>query len=376
MIYLDNAATTYPKPEVVYKELDRANRNAFNTGRGSYKVARDASIIKENVRKKILELNNINNANVVYTNSATNALNDLIFGIELYKGDCVYVSPFEHNSIIRPLEELKRERQINVKLLPFDKKTWELDIEKTKDLFVLDKPSAIFISQVSNVTGYILPYNKIFELAEQYNSINILDASQGYGIVKISDYKNINYIVFAGHKSLYASFGIAGYLKLKNDELKPHIFGGTGSDTMNPNMPKIFPDGFEAGSPNIVAISSLNVSIDWLNEVDIYMHEKKLTDYLIRELSKLKEINVFIPEDISKIFGVVSFNVNNYTSEDVGKILDEEFDICVRTGYHCAPLIHEFIGSIESGGTVRVGLNYFNTKEDIDTLIKAIKSLL
>ena len=138
----------------------------------------------------------------------------------------------------------------------------------------------------------------------------------------------------------------------------------------------MFPDGFEAGSPNIVAISSLNVSIDWLNEVDIYTHEKKLTDYLIRELSKLKEINVFIPEDISKIFGVVSFNVNNYTSEDVGKILDEEFDIFVRTGYHCAPLIHEFIGSIESGGTVRVGLNYFNTKEDIDILIKAIKSLL
>lgn len=375
MIYLDNAATTYPKPEIVYKELDIVNRNAFNTGRGSYRVAREASIVKENVREKLLNLNNINNANVIYTSSATNALNNLIFGIELNKGDCVYISPFEHNSIIRPLEELKKQKDILIKILPFDKKTWKLDVEKTKDLFVLNKPSAIFVSQVSNVTGYILPYNEIFNLGEKYNSINILDASQGYGIVKIKDYENINYIVFAGHKSLYASFGIAGYVKLKNDKIKPYIFGGTGSDTMNPNMPNSIPERYEAGSPNIVAISSLNVSIDWLNSVDIFKHEKELTDYLIQQLLEIKNVNVFIPEDISNIFGIISFSVNDYESEDIGKILDEEFEICVRTGYHCAPLVHDFIGSIESGGTVRVGLNYFNTKEDIDTLVKAIKSL-
>lgn len=375
MIYLDNAATTYPKPEIVYKELDIVNRNAFNTGRGSYRVAREASIVKENVREKLLNLNNINNANVIYTSSATNALNNLIFGIELNKGDCVYITPFEHNSIIRPLEELKKQKDILIKILPFDKKTWKLDVEKTKDLFVLNKPSAIFVSQVSNVTGYILPYNEIFNLGEKYNSINILDASQGYGIVKIKDYENINYIVFAGHKSLYASFGIAGYVKLKNDKIKPYIFGGTGSDTMNPNMPNSIPERYEAGSPNIVAISSLNVSIDWLNSVDIFKHEKELTDYLIQQLLEIKNVNVFIPEDISNIFGIISFSVNDYESEDIGKILDEEFEICVRTGYHCAPLVHDFIGSIESGGTVRVGLNYFNTKEDIDTLVKAIKSL-
>ena len=375
MIYLDNAATTYPKPEVVYKELDKANRNAFNTGRGSYKVARDASNIKENVRSKLLKLNNISNANVVYTNSATTALNDLIFGINLNQGDCVYISPFEHNSIIRPLEVLKEEKQIDVKILPFDKETWTLDIEKTKDLFVLDRPAAIFISQVSNVTGYILPYNQVFELSSKYNSINVLDSSQGYGIVKIDDYENINYIVFAGHKSLYASFGIAGYIKLKDDELRPRIFGGTGSDTMNPKMPKGFPDGYEAGSPNIVAISSLNASIDWLDQTNIYAHEKELTDYLINKLKELKNVQVYIPQDITNIFGVVSFSVKDYISEDIGKILDEEFDICVRTGFHCAPLIHEFINSVEHGGTVRVGLNYFNTKDDINALINAIKSL-
>lgn len=374
MIYLDNAATTYPKPECVYLALDKANRNAFNTGRGSYKTAREASNIKDNVRKKILQLNNIKNANVIYTNSATNALNDIIFGLDLNKGDYVYITPFEHNSIVRPLEELKRRKGIIIEIIPFDKKTWEIDIEKTNDMFVLHKPSAIFVSQISNVTGYEIPYNVIFELADKYNSINILDASQGYGIVKINNYSKINYIVFAGHKSLYGSFGIAGYIKLKSDKLKPNIFGGTGSDTMNPNMPENIPDGYEAGSPNIVAISSLNASIDWLNQVNIYEHEKKLTDYLIEKIKVINKIKIYVPDEIKNIFGVVSFSMNGYSSEDVGKILDEEYDICVRTGFHCAPLIHDFIGSIESKGTIRIGLNYFNTKKDIDILIEALKT--
>jgi len=374
LIYLDNAATTYPKPECVYLALDKANRNAFNTGRGSYKTAREASNIKDNVRKKILQLNNIKNANVIYTNSATNALNDIIFGLNLNRGDYVYITPFEHNSIVRPLEELKRRKGIIVETIPFDKKTWKIDIEKTNDMFVLHKPSAIFVSQISNVTGYEIPYNVIFGLADKYNSTNILDASQGYGIVKINNYSKINYIVFAGHKSLYGSFGIAGYIKLKSDKLKPNIFGGTGSDTMNPNMPENIPDGYEAGSPNIVAISSLNASIDWLNEVNIYEHEKKLTDYLIEKMKLINKIKIYVPDGIKNIFGVVSFSMNGYSSEDVGKILDEEYDICVRTGFHCAPLIHDFIGSIESKGTIRIGFNYFNTKKDIDILIEALKT--
>lgn len=375
MIYLDNAATTFPKPEQVYVALDKANRLAVNTGRGSYKCAREASEIKESVRKKILKLNNVNNGNVVYTSSATVALNDLIFGIELKENDYVYISPFEHNSIIRPLEELRKRKKINIEILPFDKDTWEPDYEKINDIFAIHHPASILLSQVSNVTGYVLPYKEIFELSKKYNSINILDASQGFGIVPITNKDNINYIVFAGHKSLYASFGIAGFIKLKSDILRQSIFGGTGSDTMNPNMPSNVPDGFEAGSPNIVSISGLDASIDWINSVDIYKHENELTSYLIDKLKKIKNIHIFIPNNIDKIFGIVSIGIDGYSSDDVGNILDDEFDICVRTGYHCAPLIHDFIGSLEYNGTVRISLNYFNTKNDIDILIKALESL-
>ena len=212
-------------------------------------------------------------------------------------------------------------------------------------------------------------------ISKKYNSINILDASQGFGIVPITNKDNINYIVFAGHKSLYASFGIAGFIKLKSDILRQSIFGGTGSDTMNPNMPSNVPDGFEAGSPNIVSISGLDASIDWINSVDIYKHENELTSYLIDKLKKIKNIHIFIPNNIDKIFGIVSIGIDGYSSDDVGNILDDEFDICVRTGYHCAPLIHDFIGSLEYNGTVRISLNYFNTKNDIDILIKALESL-
>lgn len=375
MIYLDNAATTYPKPENVYVALDKTNRNAFNTGRGSYKCAREASEAKETARNKILKLNNIKNAKVIYTNSATVALNDLIFGIDLKENDYVYISPFEHNSIVRPLEELKKRIHINIKTLPFDKQTWEPNYDKISDMFAIHNPAAIFLSQVSNVTGYVLPYDKIFQLTKKYNSINILDASQGYGIVPIKNSEDINYIVFAGHKSLYASFGIAGYIKLKSDKLKQSLFGGTGSDTMNPNMPDTIPDGYEAGSPNIVAICGLNASIDWLNNVDIYNHEKELTDYLIEKLKTLKKVKLFLPDKYESIFGMVSIGINNYSSDDVGAILDDEYSIYVRTGYHCAPLIHDFIGSMEYNGTVRISLNYFNTKNDIDLLINALESL-
>lgn len=375
MIYLDNAATTYPKPEQVYIALDKANRNAFNTGRGSYKCAREASDVKESVREKILQLNNIKNGKVVYTSSATMALNNIIFGINLKENDNVYISPFEHNSIVRPLEELKKRIGINIAVLPFNKTTWEPDYEKISDMFALHNPSAIFLSQVSNVTGYLLPYSEIFKLSSKYNSINILDAAQGYGVVSIDNRDNINYIVFAGHKSLYASFGIAGYIKLRDDILKTNIFGGTGSDTMNPNMPNTIPDGYEAGSPNIVSIYGLNESISWINSVNIFAHEKDLTDYLIDKLSKLKKVHMFLPDDEKKIFGVVSIGITGYSSDDVGSILDDEFGICVRTGYHCSPLVHDFLGTLEYNGTIRISLNYFNTKNDIDLLITALESL-
>lgn len=375
MVYLDNAATTYPKPECVLKALDEANRNAFNSGRGGYNVARHKTKIIDDVRNKLLKLNNIHNGKVILLPSATIALNSIIFGIDFQKGDNIYISPFEHNSIVRAVHELKKRIEINIEIIPFDKSTWELDEEKLSNMFVLKKPKAVLISHISNVTGYVLPYEKIFKFSSKYESINLLDCSQSYGVELIKDTKNVSYIVFAAHKSLYASFGIAGYIKLKEDILKPFLYGGTGSDSLNLDMPLEFPNRYESGSLNIVAISGLNVSLDWLKEQNIIDKEIELTSYLISNLRKLNKIKLFLPKDETKCVGVVSIGVDGYLSDEVGQILNDEFDICVRTGFHCASLVHDFIDSKIYNGTVRISLGYFNSKEDIDVLIKALKSL-
>lgn len=375
MIYLDNAATTYPKPESVLKALDLANRNAFNSGRGGYNAARKSTKVIDEVREKLLKLNNIEDGKVILLPSATIALNSIIFGLNVKKGDNIYISPFEHNSIVRAIHELKKRIEINIEIIPFNTQSWELDEEKLNNMFALKKPQAVLISHISNVTGYILPYEKIFGLSAKYNSVNVLDCSQSYGIEPIKELTNINYIVFAGHKSLYSSFGIAGYIKLKQDELKPFIYGGTGSDSLNLDMPNEYPNRYESGSSNIVAICGLNEGLDWIQTVNILEKEKELTKYLLKKLKELKNVKLFIPQNEDKLVGVISIGIEGYLSDEVGKILNDEFDICVRTGFHCAPLVHDFINSKVYNGTVRISLGYFTSKEDIDTLIKAIKSL-
>lgn len=372
MIYLDNAATTYPKPECVYKRIEEASRNAFNSGRGSYKAAREKSKIIEETRSLVLSLNNFINCNVVFTPSATYALNQIIFGLDLRKGDSVYVTPFEHNAVMRPLEKIRTDIGIEIVVIPFDNVTYSLKEDELVNLFALKKPKAVFCTQLSNVLGLLIDYKRIFELSSKYSSINVLDASQGYGIVKIDNDTKFSFTVFAGHKSLYAMFGIAGYVVKDNVKLKQVLFGGTGSDSLNMSMSYDYPFGYEAGSYNIVAIESLHESIKWLQNTDVYSREKEITKHLIEELKENKNIELYVPEDIDKIFGIVAFNHKNYKAEDVGMILAEDYDICIRTGYHCAPLVHKWLGTEKIGGECRVSVG----NDTIESNIYLLKSAL
>lgn len=374
MIYLDNAATTYPKPEEVYQALDNANRHlAFNAGRGEYKESTEAFNLIEDTRKKVAELVGEKKDKVVFTSSATESLNIIINGINICDGDYVYVSPFEHNAAVRPLKNLQKKIDFEIKILPFNSNDWLPCLEDIENEFALYHPKAVFISHLSNVTGYLIPYENIFEMASEWESINVLDCSQSYGVINPTNINNTNYLVFAGHKSLYASFGVAGFLKLKDDELELVKAGGTGSDSLNPEMPKNMPYRYEAGSSNIIAIAGLNASIDWLNKTNVKDEEDKLMNYLYSKLTNLDNVILYKGKDIPST--VLSINVKGYFSEDVAHILNDEFGICVRAGYHCAPFIHDFINSKLYNGTVRISLNYFNTKEEIDVLIEALKNL-
>jgi len=373
MIYFDNAATTFPKPESVYLQLDEANRNlAFNAGRGESKESEKASDIIQKAREAVASfIPALTSSQVVFTSSATESLNLLISGMGLSEGDTVYISPFEHNAIVRPLKRLEKENGIKIEVIPFDKKTWSLDYEKLQQMFVLRKPAAVFVSQISNVTGFALPYKEIFELSKPYRAINILDAAQGYGVFPIVNWDICSYIVFAGHKSLYGSFGVAGFVVIDDCQIAITKSGGTGSDSLNPNMPEQLPGRYEAGSLNVVAISSLIPSIKFLKEKKLAEHEIYLAEYFKNKLKENPKITVFCPNDIIS-HGIVSFDIEGCSSEEAGAILGDA-GFSVRTGYHCAPLVHDFISSTKYLGTIRCSFGAFNTKQQIDALINTLK---
>ena len=377
MIYLDNAATTHPKPESVYVALDNANRNlAINSGRGSYRIAREATKLIDETKSKIMNLVNAPNGScVVFTPSITIALNEILNGITWSNGSNVYVSPYEHNAVARTINLIAKKKNINVIELPVVKETLEIDLESMKYMFAKNQPLCVCCTHISNVTGYILPVENIFEIAKQYRAITVLDTAQSMGLIEIDSKKmNADFIAFAGHKSLYGPFGIGGFIDIGNIPLNEFIVGGTGSDSLNLDMPSRLPDKYESSSPNIVAIAGLKAALEEYNPADIFAKEKELTKYLVKRLSAIEDVTLYIPPE-DKHIGVVSFNLKNYKAEDLGMILDTDFNIAVRTGYHCAPYIHKLLKDDENTGTVRVGLGRFNTRKDVDALTAAIEEL-
>ena len=380
MIYLDNAATTFPKPEQVYDVVDKVQRTlAVNAGRGSYKAAREASNIINDARKRIAELVKIQDeSRVVFTPSSTIAMNQILNGLNYSANTNVYISPFEHNAVVRPLYKLSKEYGFSINVLPFDSKTQELDVKSMKNSFVIKHPDIVVLNHVSNVTGVILPIDEIFAESKKYNAVNVLDASQSMGMLPVGVSSDIDFIVFAGHKNLYSNFGVGGFVYNSNVELVPVITGGTGSDSLNHNMPDAMPVKYEAASHDVVAIASLNASLEWLKDIgikSIYNHKKELTEYLIDRLSKNKSIKMYVPTDLNKHIAVVSITHKSYRPEELAEILDGDFDIAVRCGYHCAPYVHELIGTKEGNGTVRISLGYFNNRNDVDALIGALDEL-
>ena len=315
-------------------------------------------------------------AAVVFSPSITIAINQIVNGLCLRQKAVVYVSPYEHNAVARSLYELSKRKELIVKELPLDNGL-EIDIQKMKYEFAKDKPEAVFCTHVSNVTGYILPVEEIFREAKKHGSINVLDSAQSLGLIDVrADLMDVDLIAFAGHKTLYGPFGIGGFINVSAVPLDTFITGGTGSDSLNLEMPLGNETRYESSSPNIVAIAGLNAALESLNQKEHCEREKKMTSYLIEQLSSVKEVKMFLPSNTERHIGIVSVIVEGFNSEDVGTILDEDFEIAVRTGYHCAPYIHKYLRDATSLGTVRIGIGQFTTKEEIDLLIKALKEIV
>lgn len=377
MIYLDNAATTFPKPERVYDALEVANRElSFNAGRGSYKAARDASAVIDDTKKRLRSLLHATGyADVVFTPSVTHALNQVLNGLDLTRDSVIYVSPYEHNAVARTVHQLSVHFGASVEMIPLTDDL-QIDLEKAKYQFSMNTPSVVILNALSNVTGYVLPVTELFLMAKEYGAITVLDAAQAAGLIDLNmPTLNADILCFAGHKTLMGPFGIGGFLIKHGITLKKVLTGGTGSASLTLDMPEEAPGRYEASSTNVVAIAGLNASLKGL---DIDKHRetvRELTEYLLNALSNVPSVNLMGAFDTDKTLGIISFVVEGYQSDEVGTILDDEYDIAVRTGYHCAPYIHDYLGDKPYHGTIRIGIGQFNTKEDIDALIKALESL-
>ena len=375
MVYLDNAATTFPKADAVYIAMDNANRHlAFNAGRGAYDEARVATAIIDDLRDTVSTLLRANNiASVIFTPSVTIAMHQIINGLSLHEDDTVYVSPYEHNAVARNLNAAAETKGFSVKLFPLDSALM-VDVEKLRFMFSVEPPTAVIMTAVSNVTGYVLPITEICDVAKEYGAITIIDGAQAVGLLPL-DMSAIEADIIAGHKTMGGPFGIGGFALRNGIALNPVLFGGTGSDSLSLDMPKDAPGRYEAASPNIVAMAGLLAS---LKELDVDRHIKKvlnLTDILIKELSNMDKVHLMGICPNRNTLGIVSFVVDGYASDEVGTILNDEFHIAVRTGYHCAPFIHDFLGDKPYSGTVRASVGMFNTEEDINEFVKALLTL-
>lgn len=378
MIYLDNAATTFPKPEVVYETMDRFSRTAaVNAGRGAYKAARAAGEMIKNVRSGIISLLDAREqAQVVLTPSVTIALNQIIYGQNWTEKSVAYLSPYEHNAVVRPLQLLSEKYGFKVIELPL-KEDLSIDLEKTAEMFKENPPTFVACTAVSNVTGYILPEREIFRMARKYKAFTLLDAAQAVGLIRLPfAYTMADVITFAGHKTLYGPFGIAGFVIKNGVKLNILLAGGTGVNSEDVHMPKGMPGSMECGSKDTVALAGFEAALKWLPTVKPLEHERLITERFINAVKDMPNVKLFAaPGGMHNQAGVVSFVVEGYKANEVAAILDEKYDIAVRAGHHCAALIHKHIGSAPYEGTIRLSPGYFNTVEEIDVLVDALKNL-
>lgn len=374
MAYFDNAATTYPKPECVYRSMDEFYRSSgANAGRGNYKLSKSAGSLIGETRELIQSLLHCPAKQVVFEPTETIALNLIIQGVVHDGAVNIYISPFEHNAVTRTLHHFEKEGVIKVRqLVVSDEMIY--DMERIRYQFDADKPDFVIVSHASNVFGLIAPVEKIFSLAKKYNAVTLVDMAQTAGLVDLNvGLSTIDFAVFAGHKTLYGPTGISGFVMNPAMKFSPVIFGGTGYESANQDMPEDLPQRYEMGTLNISGIAGLNAALKWGRDKtieEVWNTEQVHRQRLIDLLERYDFIKIIGNEPECRYVGIVSTVIDGISSDSAGPVFDE-CNIAVRTGLQCAPLAHQFMGTYPAG-TVRFSVSYFTSNEDFTELEKAL----
>ena len=377
MAYFDNAATTYPKPDSVYSFMDEFYRNSGGSaGRGNYSLASSAKGLIDETRKLLQELLHCPAKQVVFTPTATIALNIIIQGIIATGAKNVYISPFEHNAVTRTLHHFEELGQIKVTQLSVSS-SLEYDLERIKYQFDAVRPDFLIMSHASNVIGLIAPAEEICTLAKNSGAITLVDMAQTAGLVDLNvGLEAIDFAVFAGHKTLLGPTGISGFIMNPAVNLPPVLFGGTGYDSANQNMPDSFPEKYEMGTLNIAGVAGLNAALKWIKDkgIDWVRQQEEINrEKLLAILTEYDFLSVVGYNPECKYVGIVSCLMDGISSDSAGKIFSDR-GISVRTGLQCAPKAHQFIGTYPAG-TIRFSVNLMTTDADFEAFRYALDDI-
>lgn len=376
-IYLDNAATSWPKPESVYQAVDNFLRtNGASPGRGGHGRARDAGALVYTAREKVAELFGIHDpSRISFACNATEALNTAIFGT-LRTGDTVVTTAMEHNAVVRPLHYLAQ-KGILVKVARCDS-AGRVNMEDMAQ-HIDSGAKAVVMTHASNVTGTLMPVAQVGQLARRRGTLLIVDAAQTAGKEDLdTETMCIDILAFSGHKSLFGPQGTGGLFVRSGIEIKPLRYGGTGSLSESDVQPDFMPDMLESGTVNTPGIAGLSAGVAYILETGLQTIRQKemyLSNLLRQGLSDIAGVTLLGPVDPTERTAVVSFTVNGLDSSMTSYQLDENYGIISRGGLHCAPWAHKTIGTLASGA-LRLSPGYFNTEQDIKQALSAIDTIV
>jgi len=375
VIYLDNAATSFPKPpEVPAAMTHYATAIGASPGRSSHRLAADAGRLVFQAREQAARLFNISDSSrIIFTKNVTEALNLTIFGL-VQPGDRVLTTAMEHNSVIRPLRYLEQKGHITLDIIPAAP-TGELDIDQLRRHLQQHSFQLAVLNHGSNVNGSIFPLAEIIPLLKTEEITVIIDGAQTAGAIPIDLRKlDSDIFCFTGHKSLFGPQGTGGFVLKEGVLPSPLIRGGTGSRSEAEYQPQFLPDYYESGTPNTIGLAGLGAALKFINQTtieEIHRREQELTKKLWHELSGISGLKLYGPGADQDHLPVISFTLDSLTPAEIAFNLDRHHNIMVRVGLHCAPLAHKTIGTFPQG-TVRLAPGYFNTDREMETVIEAI----
>jgi cysteine desulfurase family protein len=377
MLYLDNAATSFPKPEVVYRELqDYLRRNGANPGRGGHQWAVRVEKTLDDTRSLLARFFGMDDyRRVIFTLNGTDSLNMAIKGV-VRPGDHVVTSLLEHNSVSRPLKQLESDGIISLTQLPFSQEGF-IDPDDFRRALT-SRTRLVVLLHASNVLGTLQPVAEVGGICRRHEALFLVDAAQTAGILPIDmQDMQIDLLAFPGHKALFGPPGIGVLLVGQRVQPVPWREGGTGFDSEDPVQPRQLPYLLEGGTPNTLGVAALRAGLGFVTGEGldrIRGHEQRLLTRLIESLRDNPKIRLYGSLDLSRRVGSLALNREGYTASEVGMILDNAFEIAVRPGLHCAPYLHRELGTAPEGA-IRISPGYFNTEEDIERCLSALEQL-